>query len=315
MKVGSIDVLPVLDGHMIFAEPPGFPAKNSPEFEPHRSYISAAGEFRAELGGFLVRTGSQLVLIDAGLGPATSSDGEHRPGDDPHGVDRYLELFRGFGTPDEHLAKMRDDLQRQVVHHGNLEDSLRELGVDPSDITDVVLTHAHPDHVGWTTKDGVPFFPNARVWCHQADVDHFMGPDAPDETGFKVMLGTAPTRDRLAPAREHFEVWRADRPIAPGVNLRHLPGHTPGNAIAVISSGADRAYVLGDTFHCAMELIDPEFHVRGDIDQEGAQRSKDVVRGEIEDGSIAVASPHFPGLRFGRLFVTEGRRNWTWEGM
>jgi glyoxylase-like metal-dependent hydrolase (beta-lactamase superfamily II) len=313
MKVGELDVLPVWDGLMVTVEPAGFPPHDSPEFEPHSEYITAEGDYHAELGGFLVRSAEKVVLIDAGLG-SNGNDGVHQIKAIDGGPERYLEMLAGFGLSDAELARRRKSLDRHKVTNGSLPDSLRKYGVQPADITDVVITHMHPDHLGWVSVEGRPFFPQAKIWCHDADLDLFLGDSAPDESGTEMMFGTPPTKDRMAPVHDQIEPWTSDLTIAPGITLRHLPGHTPGNAIAVVASGTERAYVLGDTFHCALELVDEQFHMPGDLNPAQAKLSKDAIIREIEDGSIPVASPHFPDLRFGRLLVdADGKRTWRWH--
>lgn len=311
MKLGSLDIIPIWDGRMVFVAGDGYPPRDSPEFEPHSRYITIDGEYHADLGAFLVATGDQLVLLDAGLGP-NEFGLDHLPSGDGERLQAFLDVFKAYGLTPEEMKKREENLRRQRVSYGNLEENLAKVGVKPEDITDVVLSHMHPDHIGWATKNGKPFFTNAKVWAHQADIDHFMSETPPDESGFKVMLGTEPTAVRLAPAREHFEVWTNDTVVAPGINLRHLPGHTPGNALIVVSSNHETAYVLGDTIHCPMELVDPNFHIQGDLDPAMGQMQKAKVRKEIEDGKIAVASPHFPDLAFGRLFVDDSGARWQW---
>lgn len=311
MRVGDLELLPVWDGQMTFVEPPGFPAKGSDEFAPHARYITDDGRYLADLGGFLVRSGDQLVLIDAGLGPGPEG-GTHYPAGDAADVASYIEMFRGFGMSEDLLAKREADLRRQSVRFGSLPDSLAALGVAPGDITDVVISHMHPDHMGWVSEGGRSFFANARIWAHSADADLYLGPHAPDETGLRIMLAAPPTRERMAPVHGQLQLWTTDTHVAPGILLRHLPGHTPGNAIAVVSSGADTAFILGDTFHCPLELEDPDFHIMGDLDHEQAVKQKATLMKEIESGHIAVASSHFPDLAFGRVVLDHGRRRFNW---
>ena len=52
MRVGDIEVVPVLDGQLIMAEPAGFPAEDSPEFVPHRDYISDGDALDTEVHRF-----------------------------------------------------------------------------------------------------------------------------------------------------------------------------------------------------------------------------------------------------------------------
>ncbi|WP_063047884.1 MBL fold metallo-hydrolase [Nocardia pseudovaccinii] len=311
MKVGDLEIQPVWDGTMVFNEPPGFPPHDSKEFAPHSRYITSNAEFHADVGGFLIRSGDQLVLVDAGLGPSHDG-GIHRPADDPAGVQAYADMFRRFGMPESEVALTVNALDRQSVRCGSLPESLRGLGVHPRDITDVVVSHMHPDHMGWVSAENRSTFPNAQIWVHSADSAYYLEGDPTDETGFRVLLGVPSMRDRMSPAKNQIKLWTNDTHVAPGILLRHLPGHTPGNAIAVVSSAGETAYILGDTFHCAMELIDPTFHIRGDLDPELALRQKDVIRKEIEDGNFPAASSHFPGLSFGRIVTYDRSRTWTW---
>ncbi len=322
MKIGDLEIIPVYDGQMVFLEPPGFPPKDSPEFEAHKDYITADGRYLADLGGYLVRTGDRLVLLDCGLGPADQhrsdhgvcgcSHAEYRPGENAEGLQQFADWWRGCGNSEERIQQHLAALAKQSIDFGYLADSLKKLGVNPADITDVVPSHLHPDHMGWCSHQGKSFFPNADIWAHQADVDHFIT-NAPDETVYKVMLGVDSTRERMAPTLNQLKVWNKDFTLAPGIDLRHTPGHTPGSSIAVISSQGQRAMLLGDVIHCPLELTNSDFAIMADLDPELAHKSKMLIAKEVENNDIHLASAHFPGLRFGRLLAGEGKRYWSWS--
>ena len=319
MNVGDLEIIQIIDGEWTTPVAPGLPEMNDEEREIHSRYILPGGKMKAQLGAFLVRTGNQLVLIDAGLGPhpracAEGSCGhtEHQKASTDFDVAGVETFFRSKGAPEAQIKWMINMLSVQVLEHGWLSDSLAKTGVRPEEITDVVLSHLHPDHMGWVARDGMPFFPKAKLWAHQADVDYFLGEAAPDETTFKVMLGVDSTKERMVPVHNQIQTWDHDRSIAPGIDLRHLPGHTPGSSIAIVSSGSERAMILGDVIHCPMELVDNEFAIMADIDPAMAKRSKAVLRDELEGTTTHVSSSHFPGLEFGRLLKGEGKRYWTW---
>ena len=65
---------------------------------------------------------------------------------------------------------------RRMFHDaGHLLESLAAIGVQPGDLTDVIFTHLHFDHVGWASRDGEIVFPNATFRCDVRDLEHFMG--------------------------------------------------------------------------------------------------------------------------------------------
>ena len=47
---------------------------------------------------------------------------------------------------------------------------LQRINVYPSDITDIIMTHPHYDHIG-----GINLFPKAKVWMQKDDFDYFVG--------------------------------------------------------------------------------------------------------------------------------------------
>ena len=167
--------------------------------------------------------------------------------------------------------------------------------MQPADVTDVLFTHLHFDHVGWATQQGAVVFPNATYRCDERDWAHFVGPDP------------GATR-KLSPLTDRMEFWSASGPLLPGLDVMVAPGHTPGSTIMVVSSGAERAMLLGDVVHCPVELLDDEWAGMSDVDPELAKRTRDALARELEGTDVPVAAAHFPGLQFGRLLVAEGKR-------
>jgi glyoxylase-like metal-dependent hydrolase (beta-lactamase superfamily II) len=86
------------------------------------------------VGGFLVRVGDRLVLLDAGAG----------------------------------------DLHDDMFDCGAMIGSMRAIGVVPADIDDVIVSHLHSDHMGWLEADGAPVFPRATIHIGAADWKHFV---------------------------------------------------------------------------------------------------------------------------------------------
>ena len=68
---------------------------------------------------------------------------------------------------------------------------LKRIKVYPSDITDIIITHPHPDHIG-----GINLFPDARVWMQKEDFDYFVG-GAWQENGFSAQFNKNDVRNLI----------------------------------------------------------------------------------------------------------------------
>ncbi|MDR0812226.1 MAG: MBL fold metallo-hydrolase, partial [Paludibacter sp.] len=55
-----------------------------------------------------------------------------------------------------------------------LFDNLKSIGVEPKDISTVLITHAHGDHIGGLVRDGKPSFPNAVVYISEKENDYWV---------------------------------------------------------------------------------------------------------------------------------------------
>ena len=98
--------------------------------------------------------------------------------------------------------------------------------------------------------------------------------------------------------------------IAPGITVIGTPGHTPGHAGVILSSGGERAFILGDAISCPVQLEEPEWSGMGDMDKDLARRSQEAVVREAEETGALLTAAHFPGLTFGRVLTGKGKRYW-----
>jgi hypothetical protein len=78
----------------------------------------------------------------------------------------------------------------------------------------------------------------------------------------------------------------------------------------VLSSGDERAFILGDGISCPAQLEEPEWSGLGDVDPKLARASQEALGREVEGTGALVGTSHFPGLTFGRVMRGEGRRYW-----
>jgi glyoxylase-like metal-dependent hydrolase (beta-lactamase superfamily II) len=260
VDVGEMRIDAVMDGFGSFDPTRAFRGSTPEQWEIHKDLLDEDGKLGFSMGGFLIRGRGHTTLVDLGLGPKT---------------------FLG-------------------ITGGSFLDELAGLGVSAAEVTDVIFTHLHFDHVGWAaTEGGEATFPNATYRCAAPDWKHFMVEHRGEEA------------DLIGPVAARFELWDGSRSLLPGIDSLAAPGHTPGSAVVVVSSGSERAMMLGDVVHCPVELVDDEWASMFDVDPELALRTRTALNRELEGSDIPVAAAHFPGLRFGRLLPAQGKRRWV----
>lgn len=240
------------------------------------SGLDDVGRFSPNLGCFLLRWADQIVLCDAGIGPG------------PHAY------FGGL--------------------RGHLLDALARCGVAPEQVSAVVFTHLHMDHIGWATTlapDGrrVPSFPNAGYFVAAPELDYWAagaaGAKAHHRDTFDTVFRPLMALDQLVAVPD-------DRPFLAGASLLATPGHTPGHASILFRQGDERLVVAGDIFHCPGQVERPEWCHRADMDPDRATVTRRAFNVQAASEGWLVAAGHFRnGLQFGTI-APEGDRHRYW---
>jgi len=184
---------------------------------------------------------------------------------------------------------------------GRFLESLKQAGVLPEQVDTVVLTHLHSDHTGWISHQGSLSFPNATYLLgHDEEWKFFQEhTDVPFHPG-----------DSVRDLANRFETTTDGQAIAPGVNVRATRGHTPGHQSIVISSGADRAIIMGDILHCPAQITEPEWNTIFDVDVDLARKVREQLLAEMEASDTIACSGHVAEAVFGRVLPGDGKRMW-----
>ncbi|MEA3503697.1 MAG: MBL fold metallo-hydrolase [Bacteroidota bacterium] len=119
----------------------------------------------------------------------------------------------------------------------SLLDSLKNIGVSPDEITDVLFTHLHDDHVGGATVlnengDSVTLFKNADYWCSETQWNWAINPNIREAASFLP--------ENLIPLREsgRLKFTHPDKEFVKGVVLKEYEGHTKGLLVPIIDTGS-----------------------------------------------------------------------------
>ena len=188
---------------------------------------------------------------------------------------------------------------------GHLLENMAKNHINPADITHIIITHLHLDHIGWLSNENKPVFPNAKIILHSKDIEYFSEHDF-------VFPGCISTKERLSPVQNQLQKIENDFSLAPGFEIKCAPGHTPGELMVDIHTDGVRVLLLGDVIHHPAELVDPTwvFIAAGsDVDPERARETKAFWVEEAAKDNTFVTAAHFPMMRFGRVITKDGKRS------
>ena len=162
---------------------------------------------------------------------------------------------------------------------GKLIDSLDSVGIDLEDVTDVLFTHAHPDHF-WGVLDDFdePVFPNARHAIHRAERDWWNDPDTLGKLPENRQVFASAAKRLTAALGERLETFSAGDEVVPGIEALATPGHTPGHCSFIVHNGSQSAVVLGDVVvDEAVSFARPQIRLRSDTDPDLAARTRQTL--------------------------------------
>jgi len=200
--------------------------------------------------------------------------------------------------------------------NGLLLDSLAKAGIQPSDITGIVLSHAHGDHFGGLVDAHTRAlnFPNAKIFANKTEVDFWTG-SASDSLGeTKKSAATV-----LGEVKAKLEFVAPGDKILGGLELLDAHGHTPGHLAVLISSGSDQLLHIVDTAHNhVINFANPGWTVGFDTDNKQAAATRKKIFDRIVADRLRTFAYHLPWPGLGHI-VHEGAgfrwlpEPWKWD--
>ena len=198
---------------------------------------------------------------------------------------------------------------------GDLLKNLKAEGITPEEITTVILTHAHPDHIGTVlATSGEPAYRNARYVMSKTEWDFWTSNPDLHSTGMDDHVKELPVNcasKNLPPLKPRMELLEGEVEIVPGVHAIPASGHTPGHIALVISSAREQFLHIADTVLHSMHLEHPTCRTVFDLNQDDAATTRRRLLDRAAADNVSVLAYHspFPGLGH----VTNTGNAWRWE--
>ena len=187
----------------------------------------------------------------------------------------------GMGTPSGDRAS-------------RLDEGLKQVEVAPEQVTLVLITHMHGDHIGGLVKDGTKAFPSARVLSSKVEHDFWLDPKSvelfPNRAG-----GFEMARNILGLYGPSSQTFDFNSTVAPGILAIDARGHTPGQAAFLLESDGEKILFWGDIVHAAgLQFPRPDFNAQYDMDTGESIVARIRFMEKAAEGKLLIAGSHLP---------------------
>ncbi|WP_420860479.1 MBL fold metallo-hydrolase [Algirhabdus cladophorae] len=175
------------------------------------------------------------------------------------------------------------------LNPAGITNALSSAGYTPADITHVVVTHMHGDHIGGLSGDAGETFTNAAYVTGRKEFDAWSKTD--NENFAK----------KVAPLAEKMTFLEDGQDVRGGITAMEASGHTPGHMTYMLESNGTQLLLMADLAnHYVWSLAYPDWEVKFDMDKSAAAASRRKVLGMLAAEKVPTIGYHmpFPGLGF-----------------
>lgn len=167
--------------------------------------------------------------------------------------------------------------------------TLALVGVAPEDITNIVITHFHIDHLAGVIGESGLAFPNAAVHFPQTEYDFLQSVTGNDNvTNALAQLQPVIDADQLV-------LYASEEELLPGISTVPAPGHSPGQHALLVNAGGQQYINIADVAtHPVISLYNPDWYFGFDADGAAAAATRRAILQRAVDEKMILFGYHFP---------------------
>ncbi len=198
----------------------------------------------------------------------------------------------------------------EMMFEGKLHQLLVHENINKEEITDIIITHLHPDHIGGIFSEEEKLnFPNARFHLHEDEWNFWhSGKSENQPDSFKYFIEKNITKLKGG----NLNLIRGDFvEILPEITAVKADGHTPGQIAVAIQSGNEHLLYISDAFLHPLHMEKLDWQTNYDLDYAKAKQCRIKLLDLAYQNNMLINAFHFdfPGL--GR--IEKQNNNWIWN--
>lgn len=236
--------------------------------------LFAASAFGAEMKAFDFEGWRIYAIQDAPARPKASLFTSVDP------AEQFRQTAADYaGSVNVFIVENKTSGQRMMIDAGfgapmgKLAETMKKAGLEPDSVSDILITHIHPDHVG-----GLKAFPKAKIHIAGLEYREWLRDRS------RAKLG------RFLPEEKELRLFDYGE-VMPGVTAIKCAGHTPGHTVFRIGD----IWFVGDIVHAVdLQIEHPDFCAAYDMDPVEAAASRRKALSEFHGTWFGAHIP-FPG--------------------
>lgn len=179
---------------------------------------------------------------------------------------------------------------------GKLGEALEAAGVAADDVTHVVFTHAHPDHI-WGVLDDFDelAFGNAEYLMSATEWDYWFDPETVNKVPENRQSFAVGARRNMAAIEDKCSRFKPGEEVLPGIAAFDTAGHTPGHTSFHIQQGSDSVMVIGDVITNPLySFSNPDWQMGTDSDAEQGVKARKMLLDRMAAEKMQIIGYHLP---------------------